>query len=97
MQDLAALCSALITKVVRYTCLFPSGIPLLSQGFTNVQTASGSSCVASGASAEGGGDNRNSNGSPTPVPTVGTGCQVANCAACRGAPTNCYLCKSVRP
>ena len=69
---------------------------LLSQGFTDVQTASGSSCVASGASTESGGNNRNSNGSPTPAPTVGTGCQVANCAACRGAPTNCYLCKPVR-
>ena len=31
---------------------------------------------------------------PTPV---GSGCQVANCVACRGAPTNCYLCKPVSP
>ena len=86
----------------------------LLQGFNNVQTASGSSCVANGASTEG----RNSDGSgsgggggssggggsggPTAAPSlaptpVGSGCQVANCAACRGAPTNCYLCNSVRP
>ena len=72
-------------------------LPFL-QGFSNVQTASGSSCVASGASAESGGNTRNSSGGPTPAPTFaprGTGCQVANCAACRGAPTNCYLCNSV--
>ena len=32
-----------------------------------------------------------------PTPPVGTGCQVANCVGCRGAPTNCYLCKPVSP
>jgi hypothetical protein len=31
---------------------------------------------------------------PTPA---GSGCQVANCVGCRGAPTNCYLCKPVSP
>ena len=74
---------------------------LLPQGFTVEQTATGSSCVASGASTEGV-EQRNSSGSPTPAPTpaptpIGSGCRVANCVACRGAPTNCYLCKPVGP
>ncbi len=82
---------------------------LLLQGFNNVQTASGSSCVADGASTEGrnsdgsgGGSSGSGGGSPTAAPSaaptpVGSGCHVANCAGCRGAPTNCYLCNSVRP
>jgi hypothetical protein len=83
------------------TYVLAAAVFLLLQGFTDVQTATGSSCVANGASTE----NRNSSGggsgsptpAPSPVPTPSnTGCQVANCAACRGAPTNCYLCKPVR-